>query len=53
MLPTFHWAYSAAVPRYDFDPARARALAIAGRLEDEELLGRISREAAPEDRFSS
>lgn len=26
MLPTFHWAYSATVPRYDFDPARARAL---------------------------
>lgn len=35
------------------DPARARALAIARRLEDEELLGRISREAAPEDRFTS
>lgn len=32
--------------------ARARALAIAGRLEDEALAGRISREAGAEDRFT-
>ncbi len=26
MLPTFHWAYARDVERYDFDPAKARAL---------------------------
>ena len=26
MLPTFHWAYDPDVPRYDYDPARARQL---------------------------
>lgn len=26
MLPTFHWAYTADVPRWDYDPARARRL---------------------------
>lgn len=26
MLPTFHWAYAGDVPRYDYDPARARQL---------------------------
>jgi len=26
MLPTFHWAYEPDVDRYDYDPARARAL---------------------------
>ena len=26
MLPTFHWAYTADVDQYPFDPARARAL---------------------------
>lgn len=26
MLPTFHWAYDGDVPRYDYDPAQAKAL---------------------------
>jgi peptide/nickel transport system substrate-binding protein len=26
LLPTSHWAYSGAVPRYDYDPARAERL---------------------------
>ena len=26
MLPTFHWAYAGEVPRYPFDPARAKRL---------------------------
>jgi peptide/nickel transport system substrate-binding protein len=26
MLPTFHWAYDGDVPRYDFDPAKAKQL---------------------------
>lgn len=36
MLPTFHWAYSADVPEYAYDPVRARSLLDEAGLPDPE-----------------